>query len=55
MKIYKIVHTTGNSHPGGDSGGFCSAANVSMPPDVKSAASTPTPSGTARQSSNFLH
>ena len=46
---YRIVHTTGNTQPGGDSGGCAKAANCAMLSIVSQAASPPTASGISRQ------
>ena len=47
--VYKTVHTTGKSHPGGDSGGLFSASKESIPFMVASPATRPTSRGIARQ------
>ncbi len=55
IRMYKIVHATGNSHPGGESGGLFSDRKASMPPRVKSADKPPTASGSAIHKMNFFH
>ena len=47
ISVYRIVHTTGNSQPGGDKEGLISVLNVFMLSLVSRAASTPTISGIA--------
>jgi len=54
IKIYKTVHTTGNSHPGGANGGLFSRANCSILPRVNSADTAPTSNGMAIHFSNKL-
>ena len=45
IKVYKIVHTMGNNHPGGERGGLFILWNSSIPPPVMNAATPPTKSG----------
>lgn len=49
IRIYKIVQTIGNSHPGGDKKGLLIVANVAILLRVNKAESPPTASGIAIQ------
>ena len=55
IRMYKIVHTTGNSHPGGESSGLFNDWKTSIPPRVKSADKPPTASGSTIHKINFFH
>lgn len=52
--IKRIVHTTGNSHPGGDKGGLFNFANTFIPFLVKNPETAPVARGTAMQVISFL-
>ena len=54
MRTYRIVHTTGNSHPGGDKGGLFNFANTFIPFLVKNPETAPVARGTAMQVISFL-
>ena len=49
-----IVHTTGNSHPGGDKGGLFNVENTFIPFLVKKPETAPVARGTAMQVISFL-
>ena len=53
--MYSKVQTTGNSQPGGDSGGLFIIANAAMPPLEIKPAIPPTISGTATLISSVFH
>ncbi len=55
IRIYRIVHTTGNSHPGGESFGLFIVSNVCIPFRVSSADRIPTPSGMTMQIIRVFH
>ena len=46
ISTYKIVHATGNSQAGGESGGCFISPNELIAPIVSAAESPPTPTGT---------
>lgn len=54
IMIKRIVHTTGNSHPGGDKGGLFNVANTFIPFLVKKPETAPVARGTAMQVISFL-
>ena len=47
IRMYRMVHTTGKSQFGGERGGFTIVSNISIPPLVRKAETTPTNNGTA--------
>lgn len=49
IRIYKMVHATGKSHPGGAKGGLFIVSNAPMASLVKKAESAPTINGIATQ------
>ena len=55
IKIYRIVHTTGNSQPGGASSGFVIALKVSILFRVRREDRLPSARGMARQVIRFFH
>lgn len=55
MRTYKIVQTTGNSHAGGESGGFSIMAKVCMLSLVKNEARAPTLRGIAIHITSSFH
>ena len=55
IRIYRIVHTTGNSQPGGARPGLVIELKVSILFRVRSADRLPTARGMARQVIRFFH
>ena len=55
IRIYRIVHTTGNSQPGGDRPGLVIELKVSILFRVRSAERLPTARGMVRQVIRFFH
>ena len=55
IKVYKSVHTIGNSHPGGDRAGLLMVSNVSIPFWESRAEKLPTARGMAIQVMSFFH
>ena len=54
IRIKRIVHTTGKSHEGGESGGLLRDAKLCILSDVRSAESPPTKRGIAINKISFF-
>lgn len=54
INIYSMLHTTGNTHDGGESGGFLMASNSIMLSFVRSADRPPTARGIAIEMISFF-
>lgn len=55
ISTYRIVHTTGKSHAGGDNGGLLISSKSFILPDAKRAEIPPIAKGIAIQTSSFFH